>query len=229
MLRKRSKKGIIAAIGFATLALTTVGFSTWITIMENQTNVQNITVEVDDALGSNLITGSRIIDSDFCFDALKDDKTGPIVHDGNGTGEDLTVEFEIYMQNNGYFAGLTLDATSTKEAEFAGAIAKNYFVSPFNFNNQLVLVYENYQINNSVNGLNVTITHNTETTFTVNVKLSFSWGSAFGGKNPCEISKDTDQETIETYLSALTELKAINETVINFKISHPAEPIIKNS
>ena len=225
MLKKRGKKGIFVAIAFATLALTSVGFSTWIAAYQSVVETELVTVQVADVLGANTIQAS-VIDGDFCFDAQKDDTTGPIIYSGTSKGEDLDLQFSITVDKDAVFNGIKLLASST-DTTFASYFnekssgANPYFNSPFQMGTELNLIKGDGTYN-TTSGFTIVKTEN-ETSNIYTITINFTWGSYFGNANPCLV---TDSTLVPTYISALKDLKAnVDNKSFKFTLTHPETKI----
>ena len=223
MLRKRGKKGIFVAIAFATLALTSVGFSTWIAAYQSVVETELVTVQVADVLGANTIQAA-VIDGDFCFDAQKDDTTGPIIYSGTSNGEDLQLQFSITVAKDTVFNGIKLlatseDATFTSYFNSKSSGENPYFNSPFKMGTELNLITGDGTTNS---GFTITKSENGNNNI-YTVTVDFTWGSFFGGKNPCLV---TDNSLVSSYITALKDLKQnVDEKSFKFTLTHPETKI----
>lgn len=251
MLRRRGKKGIFVAIAFATLALTSVGFSTWIASYQHVVETEQISITVGEVIGASKITLSAAIDdndSTFCFDAKNDDNVGPIIYMGPSTGgEDLQFTFSVEVTKSSetdVFNGLQLkvvphnngepgDSELIQSFNSMSSGTTPYFNSPFKLDEQINLVdlngnkattNEGFEITSSTNGL--------KTTYTVVTK--FSWGSLFENKNPGAIESDADSTKISTWLKNLTTLREkLNDKKFKLIVTHPGagnevKPLLNN-
>lgn len=245
MLRRRGKKGIIVAIAFASLALTSVGFSTWIASYQTITEVEsNVTVGVEDVITGGLAIEASLVENEtgFLFDAAKDDTEGPIVNSG-GTYEDLTVAFNVRLLGENVeasFNGLSIIAEAADEKEedrtqttslfngYSASGENQYFTSPFILGEEkVILLKDKTKVPNDTSDPNLThsisITDPTNISggieFTVQIQLG--WGSYFGYINPSRLE---DSTMVPNYFNGLRELKALNDRKIKFTVKHPGTP-----
>lgn len=248
MLRKRGKKGIVVALSFAALALTSVGFSTWIMGYQSTLDITNVTVEVANVERSSVIDASsvEVEDGVFRFDADKNDNTSPIVFSGDPEteGEDLEIKFSFNVNGSSddVFNGLKLKATIDNETTstyfntYTGETPAetHYFSSPFKLGVELPLVYSNGVINNITETVNVGGTEVERNLMTISstpdpnnevtkydVTINFTWGAYFNYENPSHIASDASSDTINNWLTALERLQALNSANIKLLVTHP--------
>ena len=240
MLRKRGKKGIVVAIAFASLALTSVGFSTWIaayqTVVETDHNIE---VGVADTQRAGMTITAKLSQGEtgFLFDAAKDDNTGPIINSGTQS-EDLTISFEITVEDantTSAFNGLSIVASpadgDTKINQYYNTYSTGdnpYFYSPFQIGEEIIIVTNakekrtiSGQETNSKESLSVTSGKDANNNTVYTVIINLGWGSFFNYQNP---SLTQDATKVDPYFTALNTLKNLNEGKIKFTVTHPSTP-----
>lgn len=240
MLRKRGKKGIVVAIAFASLALTSVGFSTWIasyqTVVETDHNIE-VGVEDTQRAGMTITAELSQGETGFLFDAAKNDNTGPIINSGTQS-EDLTISFKITVEDantTSAFNGLSILASpadgDTKINQYYNTYSTGenpYFYSPFKIGEELIIV-TNSKTKRTISGqkteskesLSVSDSKDTNGNTVYTVTINLGWGSFFNYQNP---SLTEDAKKVDPYFTALNELKNLNQGKIKFTVTHPSTP-----
>lgn len=206
--------------GLASVSLVGVAFSSWVIQSTNSVEFNSFNVSVSDVSDKRLVI-SKITSADpnIVFDAKENDTTGPIVWDGTNK-EDLTFNFSFTISDV-----LNAEGNFTKDvgvyikwdnpSAYSNLIGKDYITAPqrnganalTDSNTSLFEYKTGTALQGESNGLTFAAAGEGNTDLQVTAAYSFAWGTAFGGKNPSEFATD---ETLDTVLPALAELKTLN-------------------
>lgn len=207
--------------GLAAVSLVGVAFSSWVIQSTNSVEFNNFNVSVSDVSDKRLVI-SKITSADpnIVFDAKENDTTRPIVWDGTNK-EDLTFNFSFTISDV-----LNAEGNFTKDvgvyikwenhSAYDTVIDNNYITAPqrneanaLTDSNTSLFEYKTGEaLQGGSNGLTFVAAGEGNTDLQVTAAYSFAWGTTFGGKNPSEFATD---ENLSTVLTALEELKALND------------------
>lgn len=209
----KSKIVGVAAVSLAAVSLIGVGFASWvITGIKGTIASPEVSVTVGDVRDNRAEITATIGDGSLCFDAPKDDKTGPIIYKpGTGTtGEDLEFSFTVSADQ---VVGGTINVNAAIEgyntsSGIGKAINDGYLTAPKLKNSSDVL------LGAGATEIGTLTSSATSATYT----FEFGWGSKFGGINP---SLYADNKNVDTVLTELNKFKAIS--IGNIKITVTAD------
>lgn len=222
---KRKNYVLFGAIGIAAVALSSVGFATWITGMQQTTQTGSISVTVDTASNDTLYLDVALKDSSISIHQKATTNNGKMYVTGNDTETDLSIsfsKFKVYVSSkyNPSTVKVTMgvsflngDAAYNSVVYTNGGIAKavgqdTYITLPS------VLTGEN--------GVSLKASTSTLEGYTVkelndeDLTVSFGWGTAFGGEDPVthynnKIDTKVDTEEKLTVMNeATTTLNEMN-------------------
>lgn len=237
------KKNSLIILGLSTVALGTIGFSSWIIAGTNpETTLPNVDVTVGDVEdGSIFLELPQQTDNILIFDADSDAVgKGTVVTATSGSQEDMTFTasfiiggasqqvFEAAYNSKSVAVQFTSD-------DLSSLITSNCVQSPIDLGKAVTISELNTTIAEDTGKItsgsytNPSNTQKYEITFAagtptgenigkygvqVNIAFTFAWGSAFGNKNPvCLQSIDT------TAKDALNALDKANDFDLSVKIS----------
>ena len=231
MLNKK-KTGIIV-LGLAALSLGTIGFSSWIINAVNGEANSEVNVTVGDVVDRRLtIDNLNKTDTNLNFDVKSGTVGGNVIVAGtDGKDEDLSFAFsfdlwgasqtifDAAIEGKGFkvsFISSDLSSLVSSKAicspiaiggtkyhedaitDFAVATGQDNYETGEGNTSAVRLKYSMTKIDGSGTG---------KYGFNVSMTYSFTWGEAFGFKNPVYLTKITDDAN-----TALNALKALNET-----------------
>lgn len=196
----KSKIVGVAAVSLAAVSLIGVGFASWvITGIKDTTGSPEVSVTVGEVSDNRAKITATIGDGSLCFDAPKDDKTGPIIYEaGTGTtGEDLEFSFTVSADQ---VVGGTIDVKAaikgyTDTSGIGKAIKDGYLTAPKDSSNV------------SLGSAAVKIGTLTSSAKSASYTFKFGWGTTkFGGINPSLHATDSN---VDAVLKDLKDFKAI--------------------
>lgn len=220
-LNKGKLIGVVAA-SLSAVSLMGVGFASWVISGGDTKTTGNINVtvgEIEDKRVVFSVAPAVGSDSEVKFDA--DSKyTDGLIGAGTNSKEDLTFNVKYTVKANKSSPNWRVSAKLIGD-NFANAVAKKYIVMPETLSSTGATALNKPAENLHTETVNVTITTGTEyTTYAVEQKFTFSWGEAFNGKNPCNVTNNDqiwtgeakEMATKEKLLTNLNGLKALNLT-----------------
>ena len=213
---KSNKKLISILLGVSFISLASIGFASW--VIKNPTNTganATINVQIGEIVDASLtaeITGKNDLANPIRFDSLSADScSGDFITNGEETTENLDVTFTYTITgktalNKGCkvsynFSG---DADALKTA--IGGTTQ--YINTTCLTNCEFTLPEEAGPMSATNNSKITnnVTYNPEfTVATIETTITFEWGSAFAGKNPCTITSangftaQSIKETLESF------------------------------
>ena len=218
---KRKNYVLIGAIGIAAVALTSVGFATWITGMQNLTAPADVTnIVVDTAVNDTLYLDVALSESDNSISLKQktvDNGKGKLSAADNAEDTDLSItfsKFSVYASSK-YKAdtikvtmGVTVEGSDlvyTNNGIAKGAEEKTYITLPAALTGESVTLING----SSIDGYTVKTLENKT--------MKFTWGSLFQGKDPItyyngKIGTETSPEVVLPIMNEATStLNEMNE------------------
>ena len=219
---KRKNNVLIGAIGIAAVALTSVGFATWITGMQKtEAVINNISVNVDTAENSTKYLEVVISDTNKTMHIRENATSGAITNSSEATDLDIAFDkFQLIIgdkYNSAQLENVKVEMTVTELPEgitftnggfvptnLYGDIAndgKSYLQFPASFGTVTdgkfyVNMTDVAEKDKSANLKGYTVK---KATLETDNKLTLAWGSLFGGVSPAThfngLMKDKDVET----------------------------------
>lgn len=243
-MNSKSKRKWVAGglAAFASVALLTTGFATWIIGTQNkEINIDGTTVNVDTAKNASIELVMKISPEHKSLVLAETENLGgsDITWKNDGLVGDLTLEFDeiyvLYGDESGFDPDSTklhFDYVSIKNGDqvvtdTANTVSLDTFGrsgGPF--------TYIDLPADINLDGGNSAISHPTATTtkYTFPDKnVKFRWGTAFGNNSPCkfyqdyltahsDLSVDDKNVLLNTAVSELNAMNtALNGTTINLK------------
>lgn len=245
---KRKNYVLIGAIGIAAVALTSVGFATWITGMQKtEAIINDISVSVDTAENSTKYL-DVVIDSTNSTMHIGENVTGGKITN-SGTATDLEIAFtkfqliigntytseqiaaaKVQMTVGGLPAGITFTNGGFVPTNLYGTTAnsekKSYLQFPTEFGR---VEGENFYVNmtNGAAGVgNLEGYTVRKATLEADNKLTLKWGTLFGGNSPATyynglMPENTDVETQLGIMDKATKtLNHMNELLNGKKLTY---------
>ncbi len=232
-----NKLALGLTIGFSTIALATVGFSSWVISVVTGAEVSNINVQVADIKDKSVsITEAALLgtDSTFAFGPRSDDSAGSIQNSGTPV-EDLTfgITYKVNITDVTQASLIGITATVAVSGDTAGnayttALTNNYFVSPLSGTaTNLAGATAGAPVNTGTSGDDIyTTVTGTASPYTCTTIFTYKWGTAFSSLNPA-VYVDSDStvtdgsvaKTVEAVKAALTSLYAANGAKLTITLS----------
>ena len=221
--------------GLVAVSLTSVAFANWIISGIEATTSNNVSVAVGTVEDHRLSATAEVTEGSICFDAIMDDKTGPIVHGGTTTGEDLSFTIKVTVTNactsdgnpTSYFDGINLKWTVANDAASTAlttAINANHITAPLTTDD----VKLGAKAASSGNNITATWT-NSGTSLIATITFSFAWnttvethGVPTAGNNPCLVKSDATSAQINNCVTMLNALYSANGA----KFTVTATPVV---
>lgn len=246
---KKTKTGLTVTLGFAAVALLSVGFSAWVVNLDSSKDTGNVSVEVADTTTNSVTITTGMIDSAFKFDAPKDDDEGPITFSGDPEvdGEDLSFSFWVKLaktgSNNainvnfqkysaeGYAPNYDLLKAMVEDADAVADGNQQYIEAPFNFDGTTKTEIIGSDFSNSAaddtkydkyyaTGVPSIDVNWDATNSRYTVKMYFRWGSYTENMNP-SLYDTTNLSKSTTVLNYLeTNKEALKLEKVRLTISH---------
>lgn len=197
-MKKRIKRNnyiLFGAIAVAAVALSGVGFATWITGMQKLKDDDNqISITVDTAKNDTLYIDAAIDtnDSSIYLGEASTSKTGDSIYISDGRDPDLTFKFSQFrVIASDYYDPSTISVTMT--VGFTAENKADYVTGSNGFASEgktdtYIEFSTNFVDNGAVKLVDKTL-ESTDPLYGYTVKelnsntITLSWGSAFGGKN----------------------------------------------
>lgn len=232
MLNKK-KTGIVV-LGLAALSLGTIGFSSWIINAINGKADSVVNVTVGDVVDKSLTIDSvNTTDPDLNFDVKSGTVGGNVIVAGtDGKDEDLsfTFSFDLWGPSQTIFEAAIVDKgfkVSFTSSDLSSLVSSKAICSPIAIGGtEYEDAIENFAaVTDQTDKYDGTNESNTSAVrlkysmtkidgsgtgkygFNVSMTYSFTWGKAFGFKNPVYLTEITEDAK-----TALDALKALNET-----------------
>lgn len=236
-MNSKSKRKWVAGglAAFASVALLTTGFATWVVGTRNMsTNIDGTAVNVDTAKNESIELSMPITSPKLVFAETKKPESGKFVQlDSEVTTGDLTLDFEHITVTYGSDSGFT---PAKHELKFSivsikkGEMDVNYKVNLTTFGRaggELTYFALPDAIPLSSENGAITEVSGTAKVYTFrSSSVSFKWGTAFGGESPATFynnyfDKNTGEKTAANAETVKNELKAmydaLNGATINLK------------
>lgn len=224
---KKGKALGFAMVGLAAVAVTSIGFSTWIVQSLTPTEEQSVSLAVADTVDMSIslaVTGTP--DLSVTFDAATGDTAGDIT--ASSTQVDMTFGFTFTITvNSGTVPSIvgSIVPTFTALSGLTSSISSNYVVAPLTSGTalNLTLAAGTYYDGSTTSKTNYkekyVVTATSTTVYTVDATFQFLWGTFFGGVNPslCDsaFSPAYNNHALSDILTALGNLKTnLNDKTI---------------
>lgn len=239
---KKTKTGLTVTLGFAAVALLSVGFSAWVVNLDSSKDTGNVSVEVADTTTNTVTITTEMIDSKFRFDALpsQQDNGGPITSDSGA--EDLSFAFWVKVEKTGTgsngaitynFQTQAAEGYTPSFAKLAEMVELNYIEAPFDFNDTPIELigsdllksstdYDTYYDPEEKQFPKVNVDWDANSRY--KVTMHFRWGSHTGYENPC-LHDQTDDEVsasrdVLDYLNDKDNKDLLTTELVRLTISH---------
>ena len=218
----KRKKVVLGVSIFASIALISTGFAAFVIAKNAEANKDgNVVVGTvkDAAIG---FVGVKQSADSFVFDCKADDDSGRVYYqdEGNG-GERLTITITGGITNPDYLKSGTIQMTVP--ASVTAAVAKNYIVLPDCVDTAQNLTFTEYTVvaNDAFNTSTDKVAVGTKVK-KFSYDITFTWGTAFNGKNPGEYY-DEDEEgkavAYETVKSTMEDFYAKLKTSDKYNVT----------
>ena len=196
------------------------------------------------------IRGAEVTGGGLVFDCNSSDTSGPIIYDssdGRG-GEKLSFTVTFYIEGaleNGqfasYFGGFSvslgfMSGLDSANSAMSAAISASWIVQPVTIDGPAVDISSLPSISNSSiastpvtpsDNVNLSAVYSAadgeydaQSDVKVTLDVIFSWGSAFGSKNPGEFANESMEDSeIESIMSALESLQGASGAGLNITLT----------
>ena len=242
-MKKRIKRNnyiLFGAIAVAAVALSGVGFATWITGMQKLTDDDNtITIKVDTAKNDTLYIDAAIDtnDSSIYLGEASTEQSGNSIYISNGSTPDLTFKFSQFrVIASDYYDPSTISVTMT--VGFTTENIADYVTSKNGFasegKNDTYIEFSTDFVNNGFVQLENKTLQSTDPLYGYTVKglknneITLSWGSAFGKNtngpatyynNQLKDGTKSLDEKLQIMQTATSTLNAMNTALNNQTIT----------
>lgn len=190
---KRKNYVLFGAIGIAAVALSSVGFATWITGMQQTTQTGSINVTVDTASNDTLYLDAALSESSISIHQQTVTNNGKISVTGNETDADLAItfsKFKVYVSDKYQASSVNVTMTVSffnGESAYKDVVYTNKGIAKSGSTETYITLPS---VLTGDQGVSLKASSTKLDGYTVkeldaqNLTVSFGWGTVFGSEDP---------------------------------------------
>lgn len=204
----KRKKVVLGVSIFASIALISTGFAAFVIAKNADANIGgNVVVGTVEDAAIGFVGVKQSADS-FVFDCKADDNSGRVYFkdEGNG-GERLTITITGGITNPAYLKSGTIKMTVPDSV--TEAVAENYIVLPDCVKEEQSLTFTEYTVvaDDAFNTSTDKVAVGTKVK-KFSYDITFTWGTAFNGKNPGEYFDEDETGKAVAYEKVKSTMEA---------------------
>lgn len=225
-IKNKNKFVIYSVIGLAAISIGTIGFATWITGIDKQSESDTLSINVDTSQNKTCVVEASLSNSEISL-SEKEAATGSFIKIEDGKETDLTIVFstlKVTVSDYYTFNGLnfTLEIPGTDGVANCSLNTAKSGVYPTNLygevaNSESKTYFELEKTSATAGTDFIVATSGTSdyiegyTTYTINSKdFNFKWGSLFENKKPSEYYQSGSKSTAEILKESDEATKTLN-------------------
>ncbi len=225
-IKNKNKFVIHSVIGLAAISIGTIGFATWITGIDKQSESDALSINVDTSKNKTCVVEASLSDSEISL-SEKEAVTGSFIKIEDGKDTDLTITFstlKVTVSDYYAFNGLnfTLEIPGTDGVANCSLNTAKSGVYPTNLYREVAnsdsKTYFELEKTSTTATSDFTVVASDSSdyiegyaTYTINAKdFNFKWGSLFENKKPSEYYQSGSKTTNEILKESDVATKTLN-------------------